>query len=149
MILIKKKKFTKFKNSIFFGLGWGIGEAIIIYLPAILTLPIYSFVVPTIGQVLPGAIERNLAIILHIALTIIIVNAVTKKKKYLYLAILLHIIVNYLSYLALVVTQNSWFTVLVIGIQVLAVVLISFYVNKGFIRSKVKTVKKKVTKKSK
>lgn len=75
-------------EPIIFGLGHGLAEALIILLPYIFILPIESLYL--------AILERFLAIILHIGLSIIIWNGFQLNKRYLYLgiAILLHGLIN-------------------------------------------------------
>ena len=75
-------------EPIIFGLGHGLAEAFIILGPVIFRVPLSSLYV--------GIIERFLAIILHIGLTVIIWNGfqLNKKYKYLGIAILVHGLVN-------------------------------------------------------
>lgn len=75
-------------EPIIFGLGHGIAEALIILLPFLITLPIKSLAL--------GILERFLAIILHIGLTVIVWNGFqrNKKWKYLLIAIFVHGSVN-------------------------------------------------------
>lgn len=75
-------------EPIIFGLGHGLAEALIVLLPALFTFPLSSLYI--------GILERFLAIILHIGLTVIVWNGfqLNKKYKYLLIAILLHGFVN-------------------------------------------------------
>lgn len=75
-------------EPIIFGLGHGLAEALILLLPVAFTVPFSSLYI--------AILERFLAIILHIGLTVIIWNGfqLNKKYKYLGLAILLHGLVN-------------------------------------------------------
>ncbi len=75
-------------EPIIFGLGHGLAEAFILLGPVIFRVPLSSLYV--------GILERFLAIILHIGLTVIIWNGFQLNKKYRYLgiAILVHGLVN-------------------------------------------------------
>lgn len=75
-------------EPIVFGLGHGVAEALMLLLPYILTVPIYSLAL--------GFFERFLAIILHIGLSVIIWNGfqLNRRRKYLLVAILIHGLVN-------------------------------------------------------
>lgn len=85
--LIKPVK-CDFRQPIIFGLGHGIAEALIILLPALSYVPI--------SQLGLAVLERILAIILHVGLTIIVWNGFQKNRKilYLFIAIVLHGFVN-------------------------------------------------------
>lgn len=75
-------------EPIMFGLGHGLAEALIIILPYLFKVPISSLYV--------AFLERFLAIILHIGLTVIIWNGFQLNKRfiYLFLAIFIHGFVN-------------------------------------------------------
>lgn len=83
-----KSSQTKIKEPIIFGLGHGIIEALIILGPFLLTVPLEELTL--------GIVERILAIILHIGLSVIIWNGFMLNKKYTYLGIgiLVHGLVN-------------------------------------------------------
>lgn len=76
-------------QPVLFGLGHGLMEAVVLFLP--LFMSGYS-----IEQLWLGLVERGLAILLHIALTIIVWNGFQTNKRMLYLiaAITLHGLVN-------------------------------------------------------
>lgn len=75
-------------EPIIFGLGHGLAEALIILLPYLSIVPLKSLYM--------GIIERILAIILHIGLTVIIWNGfqLDKRYKFLGIAILIHGFIN-------------------------------------------------------
>lgn len=75
-------------QPIIFGLGHGIAEALIVLIPALSLAPV--------SQLGLAFLERVLAIILHINLTIVVWNGFQKNKKFLYLliAIAIHGFVN-------------------------------------------------------
>lgn len=85
--LLKEVKFG-ILEPIIFGFGHGLAEALIFLLPA---LSLVSFT-----SLYLAIFERFLAIILHIGLTVIIWNGfqLSKKYKYLGIAILVHGLVN-------------------------------------------------------
>lgn len=76
--LIKPSKCI-FSQPIIFGLGHGIAEALIILVPALSLVPI--------SQLGLATLERVLAIILHVNLTIIVWNGFQKNQRVLYLLI--------------------------------------------------------------
>ena len=85
--LIKPSK-CSFRQPIIFGLGHGITEAIILIVPILFYVPI--------SQLGLALLERILAIILHVNLTIIVWNGFQKNRRVLYLliAVILHGFVN-------------------------------------------------------
>lgn len=76
--LIKPKKCI-FSQPIIFGLGHGISEALILLVPALSYVPV--------SQLGLATLERVLAIILHVNLTIIVWNGFQKNRRILYLLI--------------------------------------------------------------
>jgi uncharacterized membrane protein YhfC len=77
-----------FSQPVIFGLGHGIAEALTILLPALSLAPV--------SQLGLASLERFLAIILHVNLTVIVWNGFQKKQRILYLlaAILIHGLVD-------------------------------------------------------
>jgi uncharacterized membrane protein YhfC len=96
------------KHALTFGLGWGLGEAIIIYALDVLTISFFYPVLIDMGIPLPpahilsinimiGALERNLAILFHVTATVFIALAVWHRKPlYVGLAILAHFLFNFI-----------------------------------------------------
>lgn len=86
--LLKKPMKFGIVEPIMFGLGHGVAEALFILFPVALLVPFKSLSL--------AIVERVLAIILHMGLTVIIWNGFQLNKIYQYLsvAILLHGLVN-------------------------------------------------------
>lgn len=79
---------TSILEPVLFGLGHGLTEAVILIGPALFTYPL---------EIMPlGILERFLAIILHIGLSVIVWNGFqsNKRVKYLIAAIFIHGAVN-------------------------------------------------------
>ena len=78
----------EFSQPVIFGLGHGIAEALMILVPA--------FMVVSVSQLGLATLERVLAIILHVTLTVVVWNGFQKKQRalYLVLAITIHGSVN-------------------------------------------------------
>ena len=97
------------KHILSFGLGWGFGEALLIYAAAVISavymqgesLPFTSFLL--------GALERNITTAVHVGITFVIFRAVTK-LRFLYLAIGIHFIVDFVGVSLMVLTENVWTT---------------------------------------
>lgn len=70
---------SNISQPIVFGLGHGIVEALIVLVPALASVPI--------AQLGLAFLERGLAIILHVTLTVIVWNGFQKTQKVLYLLI--------------------------------------------------------------
>lgn len=119
--LLKPVKFG-ILDPIIFGLGHGLAEALIILLPSMLILPLKSLYL--------GILERFLAIILHIGLTVIIWNGfqLNRRYKYLGIAILVHGLVN--SLIPIFSISQNWI-ILVEGSLALIDLLIILYIFKS------------------
>jgi len=89
-----------------FGLGWGLTEAIIIYV----------FQAAYIGfalnidwvKLVPGALERNIATLFHVALTFIAAYVIIKGLKLIVIPISLHALANLYATFLLQITKNPW-----------------------------------------
>lgn len=81
----REKRDEKIAYSI--GLGWGVAEALALYvLPILVVYSTTSFM-----KALPGAIERNTAILFHVSASNIILTGIKKSSiGYLAVAIVLH-----------------------------------------------------------
>lgn len=75
-------------EPIVFGLGHGLAEAVMVLLPFLFILPLESLAL--------GFLERFLAILLHMGLSVVVWNGfqLDKRLRYLVLAIVLHGLVN-------------------------------------------------------
>lgn len=107
-------------EPILFGFGHGLAEALIILLPYLSVVPLKSLYM--------GIIERILAIILHIGLTVIIWNGFQFDKRYRFLgiAILIH---GFINSLIPIFSQNR--ILLIEVILVLIDMLIILYIFKS------------------
>lgn len=108
-LILKYRFFSKenlCKTALSVGLGWSLTEAFLIYalqVPLSYTITGYDWTV-----YLPGAFERNIAIILHVALAFIIAYSLISNIKYVILAIFLHGAVNSSIIPVLYVTKDPW-----------------------------------------
>lgn len=75
-------------QPVLFGLGHGIAEAMIILVPA--------FMIAPLSQLWLAILERALAIVLHVTLTIVVWNGFQRQRRVLYLlaAIAIHGVVD-------------------------------------------------------
>jgi uncharacterized membrane protein YhfC len=78
-LFLLKPAECQFSQPIIFGLGHGIAEALIILVPA--------FMIVSISQLWLAILERGLAIILHVTLTVVVWNGFQKKQRVLFLLI--------------------------------------------------------------
>lgn len=76
-----------------FGLGWGFLEAVLIYAVSVLITTLLLGRRVTFLELLPGAVERNVAVMLHVALTLVVFRALTVKAL-LWVAIAIHALVD-------------------------------------------------------
>jgi uncharacterized membrane protein YhfC len=120
------------KTILSFGLGWGLGEAIILFVPALALLPLVPGPAPSTLAILPGALERNLAIIAHVALTFIVLHAVAGRRGLLVLAIGLHFALNAAALSILILTADVWLTELAIAAVVVVTLAIATWVSRGW-----------------
>lgn len=98
--LMRKIRYLRidWRHVLSFSLGWGFGEAVLIYainmLAAVYTLG-YDL---SFSDMLAGAVERDFAVILHVGLTFIIYKAVTSRKfAWVAVAVALHAAVDFIS----------------------------------------------------
>ncbi len=98
------------KHALSFGLGWGLGEAFLIY---VLDVLVYAFFYPLLIIFTPlppeeilainfliGAVERNLAIIFHVSATILVALAIWHgKRMLLWVAIFAHFLFDFVPIL--------------------------------------------------
>lgn len=105
------------------GLGWGLVEALIIY---VLQVPIsaslygYNWIV-----FLPGAIERNAAILFHVSLSFIAALAMRYGLlKILCINISLHMCFNTIAVYTLLITRDPWLTEAIIALIALTTMTI-------------------------
>jgi uncharacterized membrane protein YhfC len=86
-IVLKPNK-CRFSQPVIFGLGHGLTEALIVLVPALMVVPV--------SQLSLAFLERVLAVVLHVALSVIVWNGFQKKQRVLYLliAIAIHGFVN-------------------------------------------------------
>ena len=110
-VVKSRPKFIETRRHVLcLGLGWGLGEAVLLYMVNIIALiPFLPLFVPDPGlwdvfaiQVLAGAVERNSAILFHVASSLVVALAVWRGKRlWVWLAIFLHFILNFVSIMIL------------------------------------------------
>lgn len=120
-------------GPIVFGLGWGLGEVIVLFSLGILTnlgdttnLRDYTLI-----QILPGLVERISAISLHVAMSILVFYAIYDDRKIgLILAVFLHFFVDFLIVLWPIFFPNLSDEAYIISLEatflVLCAVLLAF-----------------------
>ena len=117
------------RSAAVFGLGWGLVEAFIIYCA---NLPV-ALAVADVGweYFLPGAVERNIAILFHVAAACLIATGVAKRNyAYLCLTIVLHTMVNVAGAASLIILRNPWLTEAILALAVSLVAVIALLASK-------------------
>jgi len=123
--LVKKIQRTRadLGHVLSFGLGWGFGEAALIYaLPIVSAVYLQGASIP-FSSLLLGALERNITMVIHVGLTFVIFRAVTD-VKFLFVAIGTHFAVNFVGVSLFLLTGNVWATYLVA--LVVALILVGY-----------------------
>lgn len=113
--VFKRNELLEFKHLASFGLGWGFIEAVLTYVPQALYA---SYVLQANWLSLaPGAIERNIAILLHVALTFLMAYVVRGKKLALiFTPITLHAFSNIYAISMFSFVKNVWLTELLVAL---------------------------------
>ena len=124
--------------SLSIGLGWGLTEALLLYAIQVpLAASIYGY---QWTDFLPGAIERNTAILFHLGMAMLItlgVIGLINAKIALSLAICLHTVLNIIAGIAAIKIENVWVIEGIIALIALAVVLpIIYYFLKNVLKRK-------------
>lgn len=118
------------KQAVGLGLGWGEAEAVLLYVvPVALLGRGYSIL-----DLLPGAIERNSAILIHTSLSIIVYRSLPSLRV-LGLAVAIHSAVNAVAVLLLYVLSNVWLVELAIAAIATALFFYAARPAVGFILS--------------
>lgn len=104
------------------GMGWGLMEAVVIYAGAVFTNIIMINYPVTLLELLPGAIERNSAVLLHLGYSYMILKSL-KSKKYLFLAIAGHALVDFFAVVLLMPIGDAWIIEGIIFVISVAVLL--------------------------
>jgi uncharacterized membrane protein YhfC len=98
------------KHALCFGLGWGICEALLIYVLTVLTYGfLYEWLITLISlppesilayNFILGAFERNIAIVFHVSATILVALAIWHNRfLFAFLAILTHFLFDFIPIL--------------------------------------------------
>ena len=116
---------VKISEPIIFGLGHSLMEIIYIFVPVILSSG-WSVISPL------GIIERIIATLIHIELSIIIWNGFLVNKKYLYLllAVLLHSICDMLIPIAMSAGVNSYALEMIFFVVTVIIGVITLKINR-------------------
>jgi len=106
------------------GLGWGLTEALLIYaVPVYVTSTMFNY---GLIDLLPGALERNSAILIHLSLTLLMSLRIGSIKL-LVLAVTLHSLINYLAIFSLTMLGNVWYAEGVVALISLSIFIPILY----------------------
>ena len=131
-ILMKKVWFIRqsFRHITSFGLGWGFGEAAIIYVGALTSLWMMGKHL-TLLEMLPGAVERNLAVVIHVALTFILFKAMVS-LRFLWFAMGIHAGVDLLAAVSYHTYHLPvWIVEVVLALASLTILFYAYILVKG------------------
>lgn len=100
------------RGSLSLGLGWGLSEALLVY-----ALPVV--VMASAGghgllELLPGALERNSALLVHLSLTMLLARD-PRSLRLLLASVVLHSAINLAAGVALLSLRNVWLAELVVA----------------------------------
>jgi len=117
---------TLFTRCLTFGLGWGLFEALVIYcfnVPLIIALGSY-----TVIGLMAGAIERNIAILIHVTMTLLIALSIALAKlRYFVLAVTLHALIDCMGITTLLIKNPLIIeTLIAIPSIVMAFIIINY-----------------------
>lgn len=109
--LMKKIQRTRadLRHALSFGLGWGFGEAVVIYAVAVVSLVYLQGVPVPFTSLFLGALERNMATAIHVGLTFLIFRAVTD-VRFLFVAMGTHFMIDFVGISLLLLTGIVWAT---------------------------------------
>ncbi|MDX1534554.1 MAG: hypothetical protein R3291_02930, partial [Thermoplasmata archaeon] len=102
------------------------------YVPAVAVLPFAPGVELTSLDLLPGALERNMAIVGHVAFTYIVLHAITRGKGLLLLAMGLHFALNAVAVSTVLLTGNIWLAELALAGMVVVILGLATWVSRGW-----------------
>jgi hypothetical protein len=136
------KRFKTFeinwKHVLAFGLGWGFIEALLLYAVNIISAVYVQEYNISFFDVLPGAVERNSAVIFHVAVTFIAYKAVISRIKlkivFVALAMTLHFAFNFIAgMLAYALGLSVWYIEIpLLAISISIALLVYLLVEKDF-----------------
>ena len=105
------------------GLGWGFGEAVLIYAVAIVSAIYLQGCSIPFSSLMLGAMERNITMVLHVGLTFVILRALTS-LKFLLVAMGAHVMIDFVVVSLALLTKNVWATY--VAALVIALILVGY-----------------------
>lgn len=132
-LLIKKIQLIHRDTShiLSMGLGWGFGEAMLIYTVSVVSAVYLKGISPPNTSLVLGAFERNIATALHVGLTFMICLA-QADIRFLPVAMGTHFLVDFIGVSIFVWSGNIWATYGVALIIDFALILFAYYKRKEF-----------------
>jgi uncharacterized membrane protein YhfC len=115
------------------GLGWGLGEAVLIYTVSVVSAVYFRGFSPPHTSLLLGALERNIATALHVGLTFMIWRA-EADLRFLPVAMGIHFLIDFVGVSLFIVTGNIWATYSVALAIDFMLIIYAFFGRKLFSR---------------
>ncbi|MGQ9759194.1 MAG: YhfC family glutamic-type intramembrane protease [Candidatus Methanomethylicaceae archaeon] len=126
--LVRRTKLSDSKQGMTFGLGWGIAEALVIFIPSVLFGPTSLFT--NFMDILPGVLERYVAVLAHIAFTFIIIRGM-QYREYVIVAIAGHAVLDFIAGMTYYVMRLSvWQVEGLVALYTLMITAYSIYILK-------------------
>ncbi len=126
-MILWKAEFVRvdWRHLLSFGLGWGFLEAFLMYVLSVWAAVFFLGFELGFMDLLAGAVERNLAVVLHVSLTFIVFRALAR-RVFLLVALALHAAVDFVAVAALrLLGLGVWSVEGVVAVQALIVAMIS------------------------
>jgi len=123
------------KHILSMGIGWGFGEAVLIYTVNVVSAVYLRGLSPPYTSLLFGALERNIAIALHVGLTFMIWRA-EADVRFLPVAMGIHFFIDFIGVSLFVSTGNIWATYCVAIALDFVLILLAYYKGKEFSRTR-------------
>jgi len=131
--LMKRIKRTRAdsRHVLSFGLGWGFGEAVLIYAVAIVSAVYLQGRSISFSSLMLGAMERNITMILQVGLTFVIFHALTN-LRFLFVAIGAHFMIDFVGVSLALLTKNVWPTYVVALVIALILMVYASRLTRSF-----------------
>ena len=143
LMRVRMKSSYSLKRASAFGLGWGLTEALLIFcvnVPLAVAVTGYGWL-----ELMPGAVERNIAIIFHVAASCIIaVSLATARWPYMLIAVGLHSGVNMAGLAVMLTTRNPWVIEGVLALIVAVIAVPTIIKSRKVLRERQNNTKVKI-----
>lgn len=113
------------------GLGWGFSEAVQLYALTVLAIVYVQGTPLTLLELLPGALERNMAVLMHVAYSFVVFRGLSD-VRYLGLAMALHGLVDFVVVTAYwILGLGVWYAEGMVLLMALALGYYAYRIAKG------------------